>query len=192
MKAIINGKIVLPSSIVEGMALVYDEKIEGIRPQDEIGDCEEVIDAKGQYVMPGLVDMHIHGYLGEDASDGSADGIRKMAEGIAKNGVTSWLPTTMTVSYDTLREAFKAISTVMEESKKDDFNGAEIMGVNAEGPFINPAKKGAQAGEHIRPCDPDFINEYADLIRVFTVAPEEKGNMEAIRRIREFLNENCK
>ncbi len=183
MKAIINGKIVLPSSIVEGMALVYDEKIEGIRPQDEIGDCEEVIDAKGQYVMPGLVDMHIHGYLGEDASDGSADGIRKMAEGIAKNGVTSWLPTTMTVSYDTLREAFKAISTVMEESKKDDFNGAEIMGVNAEGPFINPAKKGAQAGEHIRPCDPDFINEYADLIRVFTVAPEMKGNLAAIRRI---------
>lgn len=183
MKAIINGKIVLPSSIVEGMALVYDEKIKGIRPQDEIGDCEEVIDAKGQYVMPGLVDMHIHGYLGEDASDGSADGIRKMAEGIAKNGVTSWLPTTMTVSYDTLREAFKAISTVMEESRKDDFNGAEIMGVNAEGPFINPAKKGAQAGEHIRPCDPDFINEYADLIRVFTVAPEMKGNLAAIRRI---------
>ena len=58
------------------------------------------------------------------------------------------------------------------------------MGVNAEGPFINPAKKGAQAGEHIRPCDPAFIDEYANLIRVFTVAPEMKGNLTAIRKIK--------
>ncbi|MBQ3080332.1 MAG: N-acetylglucosamine-6-phosphate deacetylase [Clostridia bacterium] len=183
MKAIINGRVVLPTGIAEDMALLFDEKIVGLVNPDEIGDAE-VIDAKGQYVLPGLVDMHIHGYLGEDASDGSIEGIRTMAKGVAKNGVTSWLPTTMTVSYDSLHAAFKAISTVMEESKKDDFDGAEIMGINAEGPFINASKKGAQAADHIRACDPEFIDQYASLIRVFTVAPEVKGNMAAIRRIR--------
>ena len=183
MKAIINGKIVLENGIVEGKALLFDEKIGGIVDLDKIGSAE-VIDAKGKYVLPGLVDMHIHGYLGEDASDGSADGIRKMAVGVAKNGVTSWLPTTMTVSYEELEKAFEAIAQVKAESEKDDFDGAQIMGINAEGPFINPAKKGAQAAEHIKPCDPDFINKHSDLIRVFTVAPEMKGNLAAIRRIR--------
>ena len=183
MKAIINGKIITPNGIVENMALIYDEKIKGIVDLDEINDAE-VIDAEGKYVLPGLVDMHIHGYLGEDASDGEEDGIRKMAKGVAANGVTSWLPTTMTVSYDALEKAFAAIKTVMAESKKDDFDGAEIMGINAEGPFINAAKKGAQAGEHIRTCDPEFIDKYSDIIKVFTVAPEVKGNMRAIREIK--------
>jgi len=183
MKAIVNGLFVTPNGIVEDMALVYDQTIVGFKPLDEIGDCE-IIDAEGKYVLPGLVDMHIHGYLGEDASDGDAEGIRKMAKGVAANGVTSWLPTTMTVSYEALEKAFAAIKTVMAESKKDDFDGAEIMGINAEGPFINAAKKGAQAAEHIRVCDPEFIDKYSDVIKVFTVAPEVKGNMRAIREIK--------
>ena len=183
MKAIVNGILVLENRIVSGKAVLFDSKIRGIVNPDEIGDAE-VIDAAGKYVLPGLVDMHIHGYLGEDASDSKADGIRKMAEGVAKNGVTSWLPTTMTVSYEELETAFAAIAEVKKETEGDKFNGAQIMGVNAEGPFINPAKKGAQAGIHIKPCDPDFIDKHADLIKVFTVAPEMKGNMRAIRRIR--------
>ena len=183
MKAIINGKIVLEGATVDGMALRFDDKIRAITTADRLDANDEIIDAKGLFVLPGLVDMHIHGYLGEDASDGSADGIRKMARGIAKNGVTSWLPTTMTVSMADLEKAFAAIRKVKSESEKDDFGGAQIMGVNSEGPFINPAKKGAQAGEHIKPCDPEFIDKYADLIKVFTVAPEMKGNLAAIRRI---------
>ena len=183
MKAIINGKIVLEGATVSGMTLLFDDKIQAFETSDAPVNADTVIDAKGRYVLPGLVDMHIHGYLGEDASDGKAEGIRKMARGIAKNGVTSWLPTTMTVSYQELEAAFKAIGQVKAESEKPGFGGAQIMGVNAEGPFINAARKGAQAGEHIKPCDPEFIDKYADLIRVFTVAPEVKGNMAAIRRI---------
>ena len=185
MKAIVNGSLVLEGATRTGLAVLFDETILGIVPMDDerLKDAE-LIDAEGQYVLPGLVDMHIHGYLGEDASDGKAEGIRTMAEGIAKNGVTSWLPTTMTVSYEELEKAFAAISQVKDEIDAGKLNGARILGVNAEGPFINPAKKGAQAGEHIKPCDPDFINKYADLIKVFTVAPEMKGNLTAIRRIR--------
>ena len=182
MKAIINGRIVLPDCIAEG-ALLYDEKIQGIVSPAEIPAGTEIIDAAGNYVIPGLIDMHIHGYLGEDASDGKFEGIRTMAEGVAKNGVTSFLPTTMTVSYDELRAAFAQIRKGMADSLSDDWQGAQILGVNAEGPFINPSKKGAQAGENIRPGDAEFLKEYLDIIRVFTIAPEMPGNLDCIREM---------
>ena len=181
MKAIINGRIVTPESVVEGKVLVYDEKIQGIVEAAPAG--AEVIDAQGGYVIPGLVDMHIHGYLGEDASDGSYEGLKIMAEGVAKNGVTSFLPTTMTVSYDELRKAFSLIRKGMEESRSADWKGAAIVGANAEGPFINISKKGAQAGEHVRVGDPAFLKEFIDVIRVFTIAPEVEGNMDCIREM---------
>ena len=186
MKAIINGKIVTPEAVVEGKVLVYGEKIEGIIDAAPAG--AEVIDAQGNYVIPGLVDMHIHGYLGEDASDGKYEGLKTMAEGVAKNGVTAFLPTTMTVSYDELRHAYGLIRKGMEESKTDTWMGAAIVGCNSEGPFINVSKKGAQAGEHVRVGDAAFLKEYQDVIRVFTIAPEVEGNMDCIREIAQDTN----
>lgn len=186
MKAIINGKIVMPDCLIEGKALLFDKKIAGICDVEAVMNDTSVEknDAKGNYVAPGLVDMHIHGYLGEDASDGSADGIRKMGEGVVKNGVTSWLPTTMTVSYEELEKVFVMMRELRTESEQEDYKGAQILGINAEGPFINPSKKGAQAGEHIKPADAAFIKKYADIIRVFTIAPEMPGNLEVIEEIR--------
>ena len=180
MKAIVNGKIILPDRILEGQALLFDEKIEGIAPQAEIG-AAEVIDAAGGFVSPGLIDIHIHGYLGEDVSDGSEAGLLKMAEGIARNGVTAWLPTTMTVSYDELRRAFDAVRRLSK--RENNPRGAQMLGVNAEGPFINPSKKGAQAVEHIRPADAGFLIENSDIIRLFTIAPEMPGALECIREV---------
>ncbi len=184
MKAIVNGKIILPDSIVEGRALLFDEKIVGL--SETVPEGAEIIDAKGRYVAPGLVDIHIHGYLGEDTSDGSVEGIRKMAEGIVKNGVTAWLPTTMTVSYDDLRRAFNAVRTLMD--KKNNPRGAQIMGVHAEGPFINPSKKGAQAVEYIRPADAPFLIENSDVIRIVTIAPEMPGALDCIREVTQKTN----
>ena len=181
MKAIVNGKIILPDSIVEGRALLFDEKIAGL--SETVPEGAEIIDAKGRYVAPGLVDIHIHGYLGEDTSDGSVEGIRKMAEGIVKNGVTAWLPTTMTVSYDDLRRAFDAVRVLMD--KKNNPKGAQIMGIHAEGPFINPSKKGAQAVEYIRPADAPFLIENSDVIRIVTIAPEMPGALDCIREVTE-------
>ena len=87
MKCIINGRVILADKTVEGYAVVFDEKIEKIAPASELDlSAYEVIDAQGAYVAPGLVDIHIHGYLGEDASDGSVEGLKKMAAGIAGNG----------------------------------------------------------------------------------------------------------
>lgn len=180
MKAIVNGSIVLPNEVVTGKALLFDGKIAGIVDPREIGDAEQ-IDAAGLNVLPGLIDMHIHGYLGEDASDGDEAGLLKMAEGIVKNGVTSWLPTTMTVSRGELRAAFALVRKLMDGANNP--RGARVLGVNAEGPFINPSKKGAQAETHILAGDADFIYENRDVIRAVTIAPEMPGNMDCIRQI---------
>lgn len=183
MKAIVNGRIVAPHAVIRGKVLLYDERVIGIVDPGETPEGVETLDAKGNYVIPGLVDMHIHGYMGEDASDGSFEGLKTMARGVAKNGVTSFLPTTMTVSYDELRLAFSQIRRAMEESRLDSWDGAAVVGANAEGPFINVSKKGAQAAEHVRPGDPAFLKEFADVIRVFTIAPEVEGNLDCIREM---------
>ena len=183
MKCIINGRIVLLDRVVSGMALVFDETIKAIVPQDEMKAEEyEVIDAKGNLVAPGLVDIHIHGYLGEDASDGSAEGLKKMAAGIAKNGVTSWCPTTMTMAKDIICKAF---DTAREVKAEKECYGAKILGINCEGPFINPSKKGAQPEEYILPPDGDFIVENADILKLFTVAPEMEGALDCIKKVYE-------
>lgn len=183
MKAIVNGRIVAPHAVIRGKVLLYDERVIGIVDPGETPEGVETLDAKGNYVIPGLVDMHIHGYMGEDASDGSFEGLKTMARGVAKNGVTSFLPTTMTVSYEELRQAFAQIRRAMEESRLDSWDGAAVVGANAEGPFINVSKKGAQAAEHVRPGDPAFLKEFADVIRVFTIAPEVEGNLDCIREM---------
>ncbi len=178
MKCIINGRLVLEDKVLDSYAIIFDEKIEKIISEDELNISDyEIIDAKGNLVLPGLIDMHIHGYLGADVSDGDADGIRKMAMGIIQNGVTSWCPTTMTVSKEEIEKAF---DSVREVKNSGEYYGARILGVNSEGPFINAAKKGAQAEEHILRPDADFIKEHSDIIKLFTVAPEVQGALECI------------
>ncbi|MCQ2449687.1 MAG: N-acetylglucosamine-6-phosphate deacetylase [Clostridia bacterium] len=181
MKCIINGKIVLPDKVIENKALIFGETIENLCDVSEINLADyEVIDAAGRFVCPGLVDMHIHGYLGEDASDGIVDGVKKMAAGIVENGVTAWCPTTMTVSKDEILKAFDVARTVKNTT---DYYGANVLGINCEGPFINPSKKGAQSEEHILRPDADFILDNADIIKVFTVAPEMDGGKECIEKV---------
>ena len=80
----------------------------------------EIIDAGGKYIAPGLIDMHIHGYLGADASDGDAEGIKKMAMGIIKNGVTAWCPTTMTVSKKEIENRIKILAQEIDKKYGDE------------------------------------------------------------------------
>lgn len=182
MKYIKNGRFILPHGIINDGVLAFDDKIFGFINENEIPENAEVINANGGYVAPGLIDIHIHGYLGEDTSDGKADGIFKIANGIMKNGVTSFCPTTMTVSDDEINKALEVVRSLKAESK--EWNGAEILGVNLEGPFINPNKKGAQAEEHIKKPNAKFVIDNSDIIRLVTIAPETDGGIEAIKEIR--------
>lgn len=181
MKCIKGAKIILPNSIEEGKALLFNEKIVGLVEEKDIPADAEIINAEGCFVAPGLVDVHIHGYLNEDASDGTAEGIRKMAEGVMKNGVTSFLPTTMTVSMAEIEKALDVVRSLQEESKA--WKGAYLAGVNSEGPFINESKKGAQAAEHIKKPDADWVIKNSDIIKICTIAPETEGGYDAIKKI---------
>lgn len=183
MKCIINGKLVLPEEVVEDKALLFDDTIAEIADASAVDAGKyETIDAAGMYVAPGLLDMHIHGYAGEDTSDAKEDGLLKMCRALAENGVTSWCPTTMTVAKEEILAAF---DTVRKVHARTDCYGAKVLGVNCEGPFINPSKKGAQAEEHILRPDAKFILDNADIVRVFTIAPEMDGGLECIREVYE-------
>ena len=182
MKAIINGIILTPHEEIRGMALLFDTVFRGIVPLGHV-KAEEVIDAKGRYIAPGLIDVHIHGYLGKDISDGSEEGARIMAEGVLANGVTSFLPTTMTVSWSEIEASFDVVRRLMPQSREPDFLGAQILGCHAEGPFINPQRKGAQSEKHIIPPRADLILPHIDVVRLITVAPEMEGGLEFIREL---------
>ena len=182
MKAIVNGKIILKDRVLDGCALLYTDVIEGILPKDKIPADAEIIDAKGGYVAPGLIDLHIHGYLGKDVCDGEEESIRTIAGGIVKNGVTGFLPTTMTVDMKVIRRALEVCRALKEESKT--WNGTAILGCHAEGPFISESKKGAQDAKYILKPDAAFVKEYADIIKIITLAPEtDSADFAAIREI---------
>ncbi len=182
MKAIINGKIILKDRVVDGMALLYSNVIEGVVPVDNIPANAQIIDACGGYVSPGLIDIHIHGYLSKDVCDGEEDSIRTIAGGIVKNGVTGFLPTTMTVDMAVIRKALEVCRNLKEESKT--WAGSQILGCHAEGPFISESKKGAQDPKYILKPDAKFVKEYADIIKIITLAPEcDTENFDAIREV---------
>ena len=183
MKAVVNGKIILKDRIVEGSALLFSDVIEGILPVDKIPADAEIIDANGGYVSPGLIDLHIHGYLGCDVCDGTRESIRTISEGIIANGVTGYLPTTMTVDMKVIKQSLEVCRELKEESKS--WNGSTILGVHAEGPFISESKKGAQDAKYILKPDASFVKEYADIIKVISLAPEtDTEDFAAIREIR--------
>ena len=180
MLAVKNAKIVLENEILEGKALLLSDKIEGIVEENEIPEGAEIIDCKGGYITPGFIDLHIHGYLGKDVCDAIADSIRTIAGGIVENGVTGFLPTTMTVDMSVIKGALDACREV---KNCGEYYGSQILGVHAEGPFISASKKGAQDERYILKPDADFVKANADIIKIITLAPEEDEGFAEIKRM---------
>lgn len=182
MKAIIGGKIILKDNIIENFAILYSDKIIDIIPENEIPDNTTIIDANGGYIAPGLIDLHIHGYLGKDVCDGEEESIRVISKGLLSNGVTGYLPTTMTEDMRVICKALDVCRSLKEESKTWD--GSIILGCHAEGPFISESKKGAQDAKYILKPDSSFVKEYKDIIKTITLAPEcDTEDFKAIREI---------
>ena len=182
MKAIVNGKIILKDRIEENCALLYTDKIEDVIPENLVPETAEIIDANGGYIAPGLIDLHIHGYLSKDVCDGEEESIRIISKGLLANGVTGYLPTTMTEDMAVIRKALETCRDLMEESKT--WEGSTILGCHAEGPFISESKKGAQDAKYILKPDASIVKEYKDIIKVITLAPEtDTEDFSAIREI---------
>lgn len=177
MKAIINGRIVMPDGVVENKALLFEDKIIGLA-EDARGACE-VIDAKGAYVLPGLFDVHSHGGVGVDVSDCSKEDIDKLSVSKLAEGVTSYLPATVTLSHEDMAGALEKIRGAMESDA-----GARVLGANVEGPYLNPKRKGAHDEALIRSADADFLLQFEDVVKITTIAPEMPGNLEAIEKLK--------
>lgn len=189
MKCLMGGKVIMPDQILEGKAVIYDEKIVDIIDAAEINRYPEaeVVDVHGLYIAPGLIDVHSHGCVGEDATTSDAEGVRKMCRSVIGDGVTSWLPTVMTYPVDSLSQSFEMFRELMKESTEDReaWKGAEILGVNMEGPYLNVNKKGAHVAEFIQLPDAEYVKQYQDVIRLLTIAPEVEGGMDFVRDIAE-------
>lgn len=138
-------------------------------------------DCTGKAIIPGFIDIHIHGCNMADATDGKPDSVLEMSRFLPKCGVTSFCPTTMTISTEGLRKSFSFAAAAMGREE-----GAYIHGINMEGPFISPAKKGAQAQEHIKAPDIELFKELNSVcpVKLVDIAPEEKGSEEFIKEIK--------
>jgi N-acetylglucosamine-6-phosphate deacetylase len=174
MKVIINAKIITDGKIIEGYNLFFNQKI--IRITQDLPICEDIIDAKGAYLSAGFIDIHIHGSSGADVMDGTPEALEIISHSLLQTGTTSFLATTMTVSSDDIN---KALSNIQRNI--DSVDGAKILGVHLEGPFINPTKYGAQNPKYIQKPNFEMIKEYIDIIKLITLAPEVEGGKEFIK-----------
>lgn len=142
---------------------------------------ENAVDLQGAKVIPGLIDVHIHGAMGADFSDGNPDGLRKMAQYLLKEGITSFAPASMTLPYEVLEKAFYVGKALADENPADC---ARIMGAHMEGPYFSEKKKGAQNGAYLKAPDLEGFKELYKacdgFIKIVDVAPELPGAVEFV------------
>ena len=147
----------------------------------------DAVDLGGAYVIPGLIDVHTHGNSGADFSDGKLAGVEAMAQYLARNGVTSFAPASMTLPYETLEKAFSTARAYADNRPAD---GAALRGIQMEGPFFSEKKKGAQNGAYLRTPDFEAFKKLFDgcggLVRIVDVAPELEGSVDFIRKAKEL------
>lgn len=174
---IINGEVFEVDRGFVARDLYTDGTVIAARSGDD-----RVLDASGCYVIPGLIDLHFHGCMGEDFSDGDPEGLAKMAEYELRQGVTYICPAGMTLPEPQLIQMCEAAA----RHQRTSVRGAELVGVNLEGPFLSEAKKGAQNGAYLRDPDLKLLDRLQTaaqgLVKLVTVAPEQPGAVEFIRR----------
>ncbi len=178
MKAILGGRLIVPDErgefrALSDHALLYEKKIAQIVPTETLdgetrASFEEEIDAKGAFVAPGFIDVHLHGAAGRDTMDDDEAAVPTIARYQPSHGVTAILPTTMTCDFSAVRRALGHIRTAMTQR-----HGARVLGAHMEGPFISAARCGAQDAAHILPADFSIIEPFLDVVKRITIAPEE-------------------
>ena len=147
---------------------------------------DKAVDLAGCYVIPGLIDLHFHGCVGEDFSDATPDGLQKIADYQLSRGITGICPAGMTLGEDTLTAICENAAAHIEGNKP----GAELLGLHLEGPFISMAKKGAQNGDFVHDPDGDMLERLQKAakghVKLVTLAPEGPGAIDFIRKANEL------
>ncbi len=181
MRTIIqNGIVITPQEILRDHALtINDQTIEAISTS-RIQPEAQVIDAQGCYVVPGFIDVHVHGADGHDTMDATPEAIHGMAAFYAKHGVTSYYPTTMTMPAPAIQAALENVEHCPQPT-----NGAQHLGVHVEGPYLNLKYKGAQPPEYFRPASPAEYGQWLEtgVCKLVTIAPEIEGSLQMIQEL---------
>ncbi len=185
----------------EGMVVVKNDRIWNVFLQEtldyemqkkrymkeEQSDC---LDGQGMYLIPGMIDIHLHGCKGYDFCDSTLEAVEKIAEYQASIGVTTIAPATMTLPVERLDEILKLGALYKKKKDAGEYSTyADLAGINMEGPFISMAKRGAQSEAAIRKPEADLVRRFQrsakGLIRYIGVAPETEGALEFIREIKD-------
>ncbi|WP_017260079.1 N-acetylglucosamine-6-phosphate deacetylase [Pedobacter arcticus] len=182
---IYNGKVITPKGIIEnGFVLIHGEIIENVGEGEvEVSEDTILIDAKGKFISPGFIDIHVHGGGGHDFMDGSVDAFLKIAETHVKYGTTALNPTTLTSEVEDL---FITLDSYKEANRLNT-KGAQFLGVHLEGPYFAISQRGAQDPKYIRNPNPEEykkILDYSDDIIRWSAAPELPGAIEFGRYVR--------
>ena len=180
-----HGTIVTPFQLLEDRIIII-EKGKIIAMTDKKEDLTilknvKIIEAQNKFIVPGYIDIHVHGGGGSDVMDGEYEAIKQVATTHSRFGTTAFLPTTMTMTKDKIIKSLKSI----HEARLKGTGTAEILGIHLEGPYINPEKKGAQKEEDIKKVSVEEFLEFnqasGNLIRLVTTAPEMPGAIDFIR-----------
>ncbi|MDI3477128.1 MAG: N-acetylglucosamine-6-phosphate deacetylase [Thermoanaerobacterium sp.] len=168
-----HGEIYTQDEIIyDGDLLISEGKISNIGKNLSTDDVE-IIDVEGKKIVPGFIDIHIHGGVGHDTMDATYEALNAISIHLAKHGVTSFCPTTMTMDIPYILNALKNINETMKKKTA----GAQILGAYVEGPFISKEHKGAQDEKYIIPPDKNLFDEFLEIaggnIKVIALAPEK-------------------
>lgn len=161
--------------------------------ENECSEDEEiVVDGEGAYAIPGLIDLHFHGCVGADVCDGTPEALKKIAQYEASIGVTAIAPATMTLPVEELEQILRNAAAYKKTQKTGGFE-ADLLGLNMEGPFISPVKKGAQDEKNIVPCNVEiakrFLKASEGLVKFIGIAPEESSEaVSFIREMKDFVD----
>jgi N-acetylglucosamine-6-phosphate deacetylase len=172
--AVVPGRLVVGEEVFAGRVHVEDGRIAAIEPDDAAPSDVTIV--------PGFIDLHVHGWGGHDAM-GGPEALDGMARALARRGVTAFLPTSVTASFDRLTEFAESVRGWMPGAPSD---GAHPLGFNMEGPFLAEARKGAHPAtllRHPEELDEPTLETFLEGLRVMTVAPELRGALELIRRL---------
>jgi N-acetylglucosamine-6-phosphate deacetylase len=185
MKYILKCKeVFLEDEVKNNYSILIDDGIIRTIDKDINHNCN-VIDLSKYKAIPGLVDLHIHGGNGYDTMDGTYESLNGISKFVARYRVTSFLPTTVTAPMDNIEKAVINLKETMEKG----VDGAEILGLYLEGPYLTEEHKGAHPPSFMRPLNLEEIQRLIDLssnnIRIITIAPEKKGSNEVIKYLKD-------
>ncbi|ULG72880.1 N-acetylglucosamine-6-phosphate deacetylase [Macrococcus brunensis] len=184
---LMNGTIHTENGTVEGHIIIEESHIKSVQEGPYSGPLE-TIDLEDKHVLPGFIDIHIHGGYGEDFMDANALGLHHLSKSLLSEGTTSYLATTMTQSRDAIMTALETLQSYHSKQLPED---AEMLGIHLEGPFISPSKVGAQNPAYVQKPTIQAINDLQDkangLIKVMTFAPEVIGAEEVLQHFKDDI-----